>query len=231
MAALPDVLIVGGGVIGLSAAYYLALEKVSVVVIERGDFGQEASWAGAGILPPASSIYSSDGYDQLHQLSLEQFPRLSAQLREHSGIDNGFRICGGIEFLAGAAGGHAGEWSGAGVRAEPVDEEGVQRREPAIADESGPALFLPDLAQVRNPWHVRALVESCRLLGVVLKPHCSFLDVLRNGERVAAVRTSQGDLQAEKVLFASGRLDCREIMRSMGARGSHSPDSRADRSS
>src|SRR5262249_21645049 len=52
MAQHPDVMILGGGVIGLSTAYYLAREGVAVEIVDRIDFGQESSWAGAGILSP-----------------------------------------------------------------------------------------------------------------------------------------------------------------------------------
>jgi glycine oxidase len=214
MPALPDVLIVGGGVIGLTAAYYLALENVSVVLIDRGDFGQEASWAGAGILPPASSRATSDGFERLHQLSLSEFPKLSADLVRQTGIDNGFRVSGGLEFLAGSAGGHAGEWSGAGVQAEPLEESATREREPALAAGLGPVMYLPELAQVRNPWHVRALAESCRLFGVGLRPRCAFQNIKRTGDRVTAIRTSQGDLQAGKILFTSGAWTA-EIVRAL----------------
>ncbi len=214
MAALADVVIVGGGVIGLSAAYYLALEHARVVLIDRGDFGQEASWAGAGILPPASSRLSSDGSEQLHQLSLAEFPKLSADLLRQTGIDNGYRVCGGLEFLDGAASGHAGEWSGSGVRAEPLDEWATRLREPEVAGGSGPTMLLPDLAQVRNPWHLRALVESCRLLGVDLRPRCAFLNVIRKDDRISAVQTSAGDFQLDKVLFSSGAWTA-EIMQTL----------------
>ena len=50
---MEDVIIVGGGVIGLSIAVELAGQGVAVAIVEQGDFGREASWAGAGILPPA----------------------------------------------------------------------------------------------------------------------------------------------------------------------------------
>jgi glycine oxidase len=49
-----DVIVVGGGVIGLSVAWELAGQGVAVAVLEQGDFGREASWAGAGILPPGN---------------------------------------------------------------------------------------------------------------------------------------------------------------------------------
>jgi hypothetical protein len=52
MAGVDDVIIVGGGVIGLSIAYALAREGVSCTVLDRRELGREASWAGAGLIPP-----------------------------------------------------------------------------------------------------------------------------------------------------------------------------------
>lgn len=204
MAERPDVLIVGGGVIGLTAAHYLALENISATVIERGDFGQEASWAGAGILPPASSKPVEDPFEQLHQLSLREFPNLSADLFRQTGIDNGYRVCGGLEFLAGRSSGHEGEWSGAGVQPEALDESAARTREPALGSGLGGVLFLPGLAQVRNPWHIRALVASCKQLGVGLRSKCEFLDAKLSGDRIVAACTAQGEISCGRVLFTSG---------------------------
>ncbi|MBV8231738.1 MAG: FAD-dependent oxidoreductase, partial [Planctomycetaceae bacterium] len=47
-----DVIIVGGGVIGLSIAYVLAREGVAATVLDRRELGREASWAGAGLIAP-----------------------------------------------------------------------------------------------------------------------------------------------------------------------------------
>ena len=44
-----DVVIVGGGVIGLTTAYFLTRAGLRVSVLDQGPFGQESSWAGAGI--------------------------------------------------------------------------------------------------------------------------------------------------------------------------------------
>jgi glycine oxidase len=45
-----DVIVVGGGIIGLTVAYYLSREQVRVTLVERGVVGREASWAAAGYL-------------------------------------------------------------------------------------------------------------------------------------------------------------------------------------
>ena len=49
-----DFLIVGGGVIGLSLAWELAQHDARVCVVDRGPLGKEASWAGAGMIPPGT---------------------------------------------------------------------------------------------------------------------------------------------------------------------------------
>ena len=53
MTRQPDVLVLGGGVIGLTSAYFLTRAGASVAILDKGDLGQESSWAGAGILSPA----------------------------------------------------------------------------------------------------------------------------------------------------------------------------------
>src|SRR5215470_14870169 len=99
MSRLPDVLIIGGGVIGLTTAYFLARDGIRVEVVDKGDFGQEASWAGAGILPPGSPSANLSPFDQLRAQSAALFPTFSAELRERTGLDNGYLRCGGLEFL------------------------------------------------------------------------------------------------------------------------------------
>src|SRR5205823_6962538 len=95
----PDVLIIGGGVIGLTTAYFLAREGVRVEVLDKSDFGQEASWAGAGILPPGNLPQARTPFQQLRAHSAALFPTLSAELRERTGIDNGYLRCGGLELV------------------------------------------------------------------------------------------------------------------------------------
>ena len=91
-----DCLIIGGGVIGLSLAYELSGRGLDVCLIDRDRPGCEASWAGAGILPPHRLQADDPGEEQLAGLSCQLHPQWAADLREETGIDNGYRPSGAI---------------------------------------------------------------------------------------------------------------------------------------
>ena len=80
-----DCLIMGGGVIGLSIAYELAIHGLQVQVIDKSEMGREASWAGAGILPPANLETAVDPIDRLRGLSHPLHAQWARQLAEETG--------------------------------------------------------------------------------------------------------------------------------------------------
>jgi len=97
-----------------------------VQVVERGQPGREASWAGAGILPPAPTAPTSDPYEQLLRLSNELHLTWSAQLREQTGVDNGLRRCGGFYLARSASDGaelrrQAETWREQGIACHELD--------------------------------------------------------------------------------------------------------------
>src|SRR4051812_10508092 len=92
-----DVVIVGGGVIGLSAAYALAREGVRATGLDRGALGRAASWAGAGIISPGWGRPSGHPVAALRPRSARLYPEWPEALREATGLDNGYRPCGGVD--------------------------------------------------------------------------------------------------------------------------------------
>src|SRR5262245_45264154 len=92
----PDVLVVGGGVIGCAIGHALAHPGRSVLVVDRGALGGEASTAAAGVLAVGSG--DDDGRRlALRRAGLARFPALAAALREESGIDVRFERAGVAE--------------------------------------------------------------------------------------------------------------------------------------
>ncbi len=197
MSSHPDVLIVGGGVIGLTTALFLAGEGCRVAVVDRGDLGMEASWAGAGIIPPGNPAKATNAYDWLRGSSSRSFAAFSRELVELTGIDNGYRVSGGVEYLSDNAEEMLAAW-----RAEEVPFELIQ---PAGYHSELAAYLLPGMAQVRNPWHIRALVAACERHGVSMRTHTVVEELERDGNAVTGVRLASGEcLVAGRYLIAAG---------------------------
>jgi len=204
-----DIVIVGGGVIGLSIAYALTREGLACVVLDRCELGREASWAGAGLIPPESQRNVENPLIALRSHSARLFPAWSAALREETGIDVGYRRSGGVDValtdreeqsLQNAA----GRWRSEGIVFERLAPGDCTRVEPALSPELRAAYFLPDRAQVRNPRLLRALIEAVSRRGGRLKPWHAVEGFELEQGRVAAVRTSEGKIPCGKVVVAAG---------------------------
>ena len=207
-----EVVIVGGGVVGLSVAYALSIRGLVCTVLDRRELGREASWAGAGLIPPLSEFGPPSAVHptvQLRAWSAELFPRWSEELRNETGIDNGYRRTGGVDVAVTeeeeqALRTAAGRWRGEGIACERLAEPDVARVEPALKPGLRLAYFLPDRAQVRNPRHLRALMAAVANRGGKLRPWHAVDRIDTRGDRVTAIRTPAGDLPCEWVVIAAG---------------------------
>ena len=199
---MPDVAIIGGGIIGLTSAYFLAKAGLTVAVYDRGDFGKEASWAGAGILPPGNPDRAATPADKLRGIGSQRFPEFSAELRDLTGIDNGYRRCGGVEFLTVAETPEIlALWRAEGIRYWRLDGFRVH---PHWRD-LGLPFELPDCAQVRNPWHLRALVAVGERAGVRVHANTGAEAWEFDHDRVIALRLADGErVTAGHFLLAAG---------------------------
>lgn len=199
-----EVVIIGGGVIGLTTAYYLAGAGGTVTLLDRQSAGNEASWAGAGILPPSDPLRAVTPFDRLRALSQSLFPSLSTELQEATGIDNGYWVCGGIELAAGEAPLLEEEWRGEGVEVAELTECQMRELEPELASDIGPGYLLPHLAQIRNPHHLQALKVACLKRGVDLAENVEVIGVRTAADRITAVATREGDVHGNHFLFTAG---------------------------
>jgi glycine oxidase len=222
-----DVLIIGGGVIGLSLAWELAHRGKSVQVIDQSEPGREASWAGAGILPAAVRRPEQHPYEQLYGLACELHPQWAEQLHATTGIDTGYRRSGGL-YLARTAGEAAAltAWAAAqreeGIEVQRLTAEQVAEMEPGLhvggqvqsakysvlstqysVAGTCASYFVPAEAQLRNPRHLRALIQACTNLGVTIQPHTSAEPIAAQGG-VSELRASAGPLRARQYCFTAG---------------------------
>ncbi len=205
--ATPDVIIVGGGVIGCSIAYYLAEAGVRVTILERGEVGGEASGASAGLLAPVEVSLGSDALHELCLASLRLFPSLADRLSGETGIDIEYLRSGILRVAFSDA--DVDEMRPLAERqqavdlTEWVDRDALRRLEPRLASTRG-GVYFPDLCQVNPHRLAQALAQAAVARGATLRQGVAVRGFVTGSSRVAGVRTSEGRLTAGQVVIAAG---------------------------
>jgi glycine oxidase len=201
---MPDVVVIGAGVIGLSCAWELAQAGLQVELHDCSAGGTEASWAGAGMIPPGDTECAAT--DQLAQLSSRLWPEVSRRLLDLTGIDNEYQPSGGvllastIEELEALQQG----WQRRGKAVQRLRQAELLTLEPGLNPEISAGLFLPEMAQVRNPRHLKALQAACLQAGVKIVPDQGIVGWEFGQGQVQAALTPNGRLQAGSFLVTAG---------------------------
>jgi glycine oxidase len=208
-----DVVIIGGGVIGLACAWQLAREGLKVTVVERGQCGQEASWAGAGVLQ-CGNWHRRDPLVALLRESLRRYDTFAAELRERTKIDPEFIHCGSFELLfedqqyrmaaseVRIAENYRETYGRAVLELLPPEE--AHRLEPNIHSEILGVKANSVTCQVRNPLLMAALKAACLLDNVRIVEHCAVREILREGDQAAGVRAETGRFSSPNVVLSAG---------------------------
>lgn len=202
-----DVVVIGGGVIGLSSALKLAEAGRTVRVLDQGPMGQEASWAGAGMLPPGNPHTANTYLDWLRGYSHQLWADWAAHLVDSTMIDIGYRRCGSLEIRpqseAESVIPEIEEWRRQQFSVEPLNAQELQSRFPALRSDLA-GYWLADYAQVRNPRLLKALQTACCQRGVELSPGLVVTALEQHGERIAAVQTPSERIVADQYVVAAG---------------------------
>ncbi|MGQ9572681.1 MAG: glycine oxidase ThiO [Dehalococcoidia bacterium] len=207
--AAPDVIVVGGGVIGCAIAYYLTRAGAQVTVIERGEVGGEASGASAGILAPLELYVESDILRNFCLASLRLFPSLAETLEDETGIDIGYLQSGILRVALSDKDAddlvELFQWQRSqGLPLELIGPEPLRHLEPRLSSEACAAIYSPQEHQVSADRLTQALVQAAVARGAVLHRGMAVTGLVTNGSRVSGVRTRNGRLTAGQVVLAAG---------------------------
>jgi glycine oxidase len=204
----PDVIIIGGGVIGCAIAYNLARAKVKTLVIEKAStVGREASWAGAGILTSHAS--TREPYPELCRASLALYPALAEELKEHTHIDVEFIRSGSIsvcfdEKEQQGLVGLATRRTERGFSAEVLTAVEALELEPHLSNSVIGGVRFPHDAQVRNPKLVKALATGAAQLGTEFRFGNPVTGFHRQNDRMTGVFVNGETISAETIVIAAG---------------------------
>lgn len=203
-----DVIVIGGGAIGLAVARELARDH-AVLLLERGLPGEQASWAAAGMLCPHGEATRDDALFRLGLDGLRLYPAYLDDLHAETGLDSERDAVGTLVVASTPA-----EWAElsarwkwqtrAGLSTRRVSAEEVREIEPSLGLPVLGGLFCPADHRLDPRKLLEALRKSCAIRGVRIVSGAEVEALTHTGGRVSGVRAGTRAWKAAKVVVAAG---------------------------
>jgi glycine oxidase len=192
-----DVIIIGGGIIGLSLAIALRKRGATVLIVERGEPGQEASHAAAGMLADFP-LETPPSLQALATASARMYPEFVHELQDESGINVDLRDQGSIFFVTPQQ-----------LREQPsliADHPlpaPLSELEPALGPTERPGIFLKERT-VDPRALTSAALKAARHRGVDISSGTEVTGLLVENESAAGVTTARTRYAAPAVVNCAG---------------------------
>ncbi len=200
---MSDILIIGGGIIGLLTARELAASGADVTLVEMGDTGQQASWAGGGILSPLYPWRYAGSVTALAGWSQQVYPELCTELFEETGIDPEYNRSG-LLILDPEEHETALAWAETEQAAlQVIDREAIQTKEPGLQTSVPNALWFSEVGQIRNPRLTKALRIAIEKR-IDIREQEEVLELRTENGRITGVRTTAGQIDTQRVIVCTG---------------------------
>ena len=185
-----DIIIIGGGIIGLYSAYLLTLQGIKPTVIDKGDFGKQSSWAAGGILTPLLPWNYHDDVLYLTNPASSNYQQLSQRLIDDINYDIELWTCGLTVLTPDVA--TVQQW---------CDKNKVSYKS---IEHTHPSIHLPDTAQVRTPRLIKGMVAQLKRLGVKLLPNTTVTYCHIHNNKVTGIDTSSGFISTPTLIWSAG---------------------------
>jgi glycine oxidase len=204
-----DVIIIGGGIIGVSIAWRLGQKKLRVLVLDRQEPGREASYASAGMLAPYTEAEEDTPLLRLAIHSREMYPDFLREIESKTGESAHYRDAGAL-FLAldeheAKTLLHRFQWQKKmGFAVESLDTAALREREPALSSDVKLGLFYPGDHQLDNRALLCALLTGIRKMGVEVRGGVRVDRLRYEGARVVGVEAGGEEFSASTTVLAAG---------------------------
>lgn len=203
-----DVIVIGGGIIGLLSAWELAGRGHGVLLVDRRATGREASWAGGGILSPINPHEYPPALEALCRESAALYPEIAERVEREAGFSVELRATGLLRVAfhgeEEALESVARSLESRGHALERIDGDRARQLEPALSPSITRALNQREIMQIRNPRFLRALAVSAAHRGVEIREHASVSSLEVSGKQVIGARIDDRLVEAGEVVLAAG---------------------------
>ena len=209
MGQTTDVAIIGGGVAGCAAAYYMTREGLDVAVIDHRGIGNAASGYALGLLNPLSGALIPGRLASFAIEAFDEHRRLWPQLEEESSIDFQGRMMPHLEVVldeidVSPLWDEMGRWNATdGFSARWLDCEEVRALDGRIAEDVVGAVLLERLGMVDSQLLTRALMDAAGQRGARIVVDRA-VGVAWSGDRAVGVNTTGGEIACHAVVIATG---------------------------
>jgi len=204
------ILIIGGGVIGLTIARELHKKGFSqITILERASIGKESSYAAAGMLAPQAETDKRDEFFHFCSESNSLYPQFARELFDETDVDIELDRSGTL-YLAFTNEDvreirNRFEWQkNAGLEVEHLTARETRQAEPFVSPDVLESLFFPNDWQVENRKLLHALQKYCELYGIEIRENAEVKSLLIENNRVTGAETETEKFPAEKVVLATG---------------------------
>jgi thiazole synthase len=198
MSSTSEVIVIGGGVIGLAIALELQQRGAAVTVLSR-DYPQAAGHAAAGMLAPHAEQLTGAMLD-LCLRSRWLYPEWSHKLAELTGIETGYLPCGILAPVFE----QPKRYTPNSAQAIWCDRPSLDFYQPGLGETVTGAWWHPEDGQVDNRCLMAALVQATQLLGVNRIEGATVEQIQTQNGQVRSLLTSQGEFSAQTYILATG---------------------------
>lgn len=202
-----DVVIVGGGIIGLSIGWQLLRKGVETTLLDKAEAGKAASWLAAGMLAPNAEVGFEDlAFLKFGEKSLALYPRFLSELKDDSGIDVPLDQTGTLMVALDRDDGECLKRlydfrKSLGLPAEWLSGAKARDLEPMLSPKIVAGLWLSNDAQVDNRLLVSALKQAFVAKGGTLIEFCEATAVNPSSKILTTVK---GEIAYSRLILSQG---------------------------